>query len=304
MTSRLILAALFSVTIMRSAAAQSSSAPVDDPETLCTIRDPRVNEASGIVPGIRNADVFYVVNDSGGTPDVFAIGRDGAVRGSFRLRAAKNVDWEDLAWAPPPKADQPHELCVADIGDNREERRSVTIYRFPEPALSESESRTEVAPRAIRVRYADGPHNAEALVVDPRTGDGYIFTKRDDGRSDAYRLAAGWGAADAPADKEVIATRVGELKLPRELPMRTIVTAADVSAAGDRLAMRSYATGWEWRATAGGPGVFELMLNAPPSELTLAVEPQGEALCYDRMGRRIHTISEHTPTAIYSGKVP
>ncbi len=304
MTSRLILAALISVSITRSAAAQPSSAPVEYPEALCTIHDSRIKEASGIVPGIRNADVFYVVNDSGGTPDVFAIRRDGVVRASVRLRGATNTDWEDLAWAPPSAPDAPHELCVADIGDNREERRFVTIYRFPEPALGEADSRIELTPRAIRVRYADGPQNAEALVVDPRTGDGYIFTKHDDGRSDAYRLAAGWGAADAPGDKEVIATRVGELKLPRELPMRTIVTAADVSAAGDRLATRSYATGWEWRATAGGPSVFELMLTAPPTELTLAVEPQGEALCYDRAGRRIHTISEHSPTAIYVGATP
>ena len=30
---------------------------------------------------------------------------------------------------------------------------------------------------ALRLRYPDGPHNAEAMLVDPRTGDLVIITK-------------------------------------------------------------------------------------------------------------------------------
>ena len=58
------------------------------------------------------------------------------------------------------------------------------VYRVAEPALSTATRKftknrpgsTEPA-EAIRLRYPDGKHDAETLLVHPRTGNIYIVTK-------------------------------------------------------------------------------------------------------------------------------
>ena len=265
------------------------------PNALCELQDSRINEASGIVASRLNPGCYYVHNDSGDQPRVFLIDRDGRTRLTIRLSGAAATDYEDIAVAPGGKPGS-FDVCVADIGDNRATRSRVTIYRFPEVEAKEGQEATvDVQAAAYNVHYADGPADAEAFFVHPRTGDGYILTKRLDGRSAVYKLPAPWNASE-----ESVLPRLLVIELPPAWPLARVVTAADISPDGRRVAVRCYADGWEWRLPREADDRdFDRIFKTRPAALSLAIEPQGEAICYSADGRFILTVSEGSSATLY-----
>ena len=271
----------------------SQPAAYGTPEALAVVADSRITEASVIIASRRNPGCYYVHNDSGDSPRVFLIDRAGKTRAEIRLKGAQAVDYEDIAWAP---GDSPgtFDVCVADIGDNNAKRPNVTIYRFPEVALPERDGAVvDVQPTTYRLRYADGPADAEAFFVHPRTGDGYILTKNYLGPSLVYKLAAPWDAR-----QEAVLPRLLTLELPLALPPLRVVTGADISPDGQRVALRCYGNGWEFHLPPGTPDAdFERIFKTAPNELILPAEKQGEAICYSTDGNALLTISEgESPT--------
>lgn len=258
------------------------------PRAVATVQDRRISEASGIAASRRHPGLFYVHNDSGDSPRVFLIDRRGATQAVIRLRGARAVDYEDIAVAPGETAGT-FDVCVADIGDNSNNRPEVVIYRFAEPDLPEAVGKTvDVQPAAYVCRYAEGPADAEALAVHPQTGDGYIITKSVTGRAAVYKLAAPWDA-----QQPTVVSKPLTLDLPPALPALRIVTAADISPDGQRLAVRCYVDGWEWRLPAETSDAgFDRIFQALPVGLPLASERQGEAICYAADGQALLTISE------------
>ena len=85
-----------------------------------------IPEASGIVKSRRFPGIFWVHNDSGNPPLLFAIKGDGRIVRQFRL-GVPNIDWEDIAID-----DQGH-LYVGDIGNNIGALPLRAIYRIDEP---------------------------------------------------------------------------------------------------------------------------------------------------------------------------
>jgi hypothetical protein len=137
--------------------------------------DPRaVPEASGIVKSRRHPEIFWVHNDSGNPPALFAIRRDGTIVREFRL-AVPNIDWEDIA------ADDDGHLYVGDIGNNGSLLAIRAIYRIDEPDPGAA------ATGPLRPRSAsfyrlpkDDRFDAEGLFVDG--GSAIVVSKRHDGR--------------------------------------------------------------------------------------------------------------------------
>ena len=86
----------------------------------------QVPEASGIVKSRRHPGVFWVHNDSGNAPLLFAIRADGRIIRQFRLEVP-NIDWEDIAINA-----QGH-LYIGDIGNNLGTLPLRAIYRIDEP---------------------------------------------------------------------------------------------------------------------------------------------------------------------------
>ena len=117
-----------------------------------------------------HSGVLWVHNDSGDEPRLYAVDADGETVATVVLRGAQAVDWEDMASAG-------EHLYVGDIGDNRERRAGVQIYRVAEPALTDG----AVATERMDLRYPDGAHDAEALLVHPTTGEIGVVTKEADG---------------------------------------------------------------------------------------------------------------------------
>src|SRR6185503_14866394 len=97
---------------------------------------PEIPETSGLAVSRRNPGLLWSHNDSGSAAVLFALDTAGAVRGRVRV-PVRTRDWEDVSAARCPSGDC---LYVADIGDNKGARRTVQIYRVPEPAVGDSET--------------------------------------------------------------------------------------------------------------------------------------------------------------------
>jgi hypothetical protein len=133
-------------------------------------------EASGIIKSRRHPGIFWTHNDSGNSPTLFAIRRDGTIVRAFRL-SVPNVDWEDIA-----TDDQGH-LYLGDIGNNGGVLAVRGIYRIDEP----DPTRPAAEPPSVRAstfyRFSGGDRfDAEGLVYDPGTGCAIVVAKRFDGR--------------------------------------------------------------------------------------------------------------------------
>jgi hypothetical protein len=146
----------------------AAPARADAAKKVCTIEDPRIIESSGLAASRRHPGIVYTFNDSGGTPQVFAIGPDCRTKATLTFGGARNRDWEAMAIG----ADG---LYAGDIGDNLNGVWPyVTVYRIPEPAVLRTQT---LRATAYRVKYADGARNAETMMIDPRTNRLYIASK-------------------------------------------------------------------------------------------------------------------------------
>lgn len=142
------------------------------------LRTPAITEASGLAISSADPGSMWIVNDSGGTPDVHLTSTDGTYRGKVTLKDTKNIDWEDLASFT---LDGKSYLLVADTGDNSSKRDSCIIYVLREPAIPEAGKNldsTVVPVWQIRFRYEDGPRDCESVAVDTKAGKIILISKR------------------------------------------------------------------------------------------------------------------------------
>ncbi|MGI8595598.1 MAG: PE family protein, partial [Solirubrobacteraceae bacterium] len=135
-------------------------------------------ELSGLVSSRVQPGVLWTHNDSGDGPRLLALGRNGRSRGTFEVSDAQALDWEDIAV-------RGQDLYVGDIGDNAGQRPEIVVYRVAEPPIDQGGGPTTPA-TPLRLRYPDGPHDAEALLVDPSRGDLVVVTKELDGVAGVY----------------------------------------------------------------------------------------------------------------------
>jgi hypothetical protein len=214
---------------MRDSSAQTASIRIHPKAAqVGQIKAERITEASGLAASRRFDGVFWTHND-GNDGVLFAVKRDGSLVGSVRVDA-RIRDWEDIA------ADEDGNIYVADIGNNEENRRFVNIFRVREPdpaALRERDDARELAvERSWRVEFAGEPSDAEGFFV--WRGFGYITLKLPEGMpAEVYRFDLNSSAQRLEMEK--VAT-LNILKRP--------VTAADLSADGNHLALLTRGDAW------------------------------------------------------------
>jgi hypothetical protein len=143
-------------------------------ELLGTLDSRRIPEASGIVKSRRYAEIFWVHNDSGNPPLLFAIRRDGRIVKEFRLEVP-NIDWEDITID-----DQGH-LYIGDIGNNGGVLPVRVIYRIDEPDPAGLSDRPLRASTATFYTFpTQNRFDAEGLVLDD--GSAVVIAKYLDRR--------------------------------------------------------------------------------------------------------------------------
>ncbi len=128
-----------------------------------TIEDSRIVESSGLARDTR-ADLYWTVNDSGDEGMAYGITAAGDVEGTLEFRVSP-TDVEAVAMSGT-------RLYVGDIGDNRAVRPEVTVFYFDNPEADDS----TVTYRSWDLRYPDGKHDAETLLVNS-SGRMFVVTK-------------------------------------------------------------------------------------------------------------------------------
>jgi len=130
------------------------------------LENPKISEASGLTSSRIYPGLLWAINDGGDDPMLYAVGVDGADLGTFRVEGANNFDWEALAsfrWQDTAY------LLIADVGDNWEQRQTVTLYVVKEPVITATgldNGRVATIAWQIRFTYEDGPMDCEAVAVD------------------------------------------------------------------------------------------------------------------------------------------
>jgi hypothetical protein len=147
-------------------------------------------------------------------------------------------DWEDIT------SDGAGHLWIADTGNNDNDRRDLAVLRVPEPGLPISPGARIAVDRTVRVRYPDQAEfppppgerffDSEALFW--ADGSLFLLTKhRGDTRTRLFRVPALDDGADVLLDP------LGEFDVGADRRRKKgMVTAADVSADGQHLAVLAY----------------------------------------------------------------
>lgn len=275
--------------------------PYGPAKVLARFKDPRISESSGLAAASRSDAYFFTHNDSGDQARIFAVDRNGETLATFKVPGARSIDWEDIARATD-EAGGPV-LYLADIGDNASVRKSVTVYRVPEPLvdLTRTGEELETAPAlAYELVYDGGPRDAEALMAHPRTGQLFVISKGLEGS--AVYAAPHPLKPGAPNTLRKVASIELE-PLPRtirglrDVIASRLVTAADLAPDGSRVVMRTYTDAYEWKI----PGAdVAAAFSKAPAHLSLPETRQGEAIAYSRDGRELWISTEGAGTPIHS----
>ncbi|MEV5874208.1 WD40 repeat domain-containing protein [Streptomyces sp. NPDC052101] len=262
--------------LLAGACALPASAADGDGDQGFTFKDPRITESSGLAASRLHPGVYWTHNDSGDGPYVYAVdSRTGKTVARITLRGIGSPrDVEAISIGPHD------EIYLGDIGDNFGGRWPyVWIYRLPEP--KELRDQTVTATQYV-VKYANGPRDAESLVVHPKTGRVYIIDKKEDG-GHLY---------EGPATLSTSGTNVFKPIAPVDL----WATDAAFSPDGRQLAVRGYIGGisYDWN---GGRIKREGQLDVP-------LQGQGEGVSYSVDGTKLLYSSEGADSEVVAKDAP
>ena len=237
---------------------------------------PAIAEASGIARSRRYPGIFWVHNDSGNPPALFAVTEQGRLVREYAV-AAPNVDWEDLA------LDDQGRLYLADIGNNGLRLPIRMIYRLAEPDPSQPAT-TPLRPDLVTCYKfpADGRFDAEGLYLDGAWA--VVLAKYRDGRpADLFRVPID---PPAPLLRPATAEKVGTLA-----DFTQPATSASLSDDGGRLAVASIHEVRVYRRAPGGAWEFLGRASCPEGQVE-AVAWDGLDLVLAGEDRRVHRVAE------------
>jgi hypothetical protein len=275
---------------------ESASPRPDSPrlEALGHVAHAPIGEISGMVRSRWQDNVWWVHNDSGDSPRLFAVDSTGAVHrapwsaGDYavgaeagqgdlpawpgvQLGAAAHIDYEDIAV-------EDRTLYLGDIGNNGNARRDLGIYVIREPFRYDRRTRPV---KHMPIRYPDQTavparewhFDAESLFVD--AGTLYVLTKHRTGQqinslepgTKLYRLDT------------THAHEVNTLTLVDRHATIPPPTAAALSPSGDRLAVLGSRSVWIFPRPAEG----SRWLSTEPRRIEVSAQrsKQAEALTWD-----------------------
>ena len=199
------------------ASAQNSARTWSSGSRMCTHTNPEIKETSGLSRSTYKRKVLFLHNDSGDSARFFAVGRKCKTKAVITVRGVQPKDWEDMASGPD------HTLWFGDIGDNGESRTSISVTRVKEPKKIRNRS---IKSTTYTLAYPDGAHNAEAMMVRPRSGRLYVITKN--------RVAGAIYRAPRVLDRSGVNVMTKIADAPNGL------SGADFARRGERFVLRGY----------------------------------------------------------------
>jgi hypothetical protein len=240
----------------------------------------QLHELSGLAASTKHPGILYTHNDSGDTARYFALNEMAALQAEFHLVNAVATDWEDVAVGPCPTGS-----CVylGDIGDNDFKRSEYAIYRVTEPAdVPADGSAVPVTFERFPFVFPDGMHNSETLLVHPATGRIFVVTKVPGLPGAVYELPL-----PLQPDQKVTVVKVMDVSLPAQAG---VITGGSFHPCSNRLLLRTYTALYELSDLMDSRP--EALFAAPPVQVPVAMEVQGEAVTYAEDGHGYYTGSE------------
>ncbi len=266
------------------------------PQKIADLKDRAITESSGIATSRTTPGSYWTINDSGDGPFIYAFDGAGKRLGVWRLTGARARDWESLAAGPGPQAGKKY-LYVGDIGDNGGRRKEITVYRFAEPSITSADAQsTKVKPSVtepaeiLNLRYPDGGHDAETLMVHPVSGRMYVVTKVAFGNPKVYVAAASASTTETTTLKDL-----GEIQIPSLFG--GIITDGAIAPDGNRVVLCDYLRGYEMVLEKANND-FDSIWKQVPAPVQLGDRRQGEAVTYSLDGRALMVTSEGLPTPL------
>lgn len=257
-----------------------------------TLSTSTLDEVSGMAASHRFAGTLWVHNDGGNSAALHAIDLDGQSQGSWSVLGAENRDWEDLATGPCAVQGQPCTcLYLADVGDNDGERDEALIYRLPEPDLGATSSGGQITEREeLWFAYPDGPHDAEAVLVHPDTGEVLVVTKAGVGETLTGVFSfPGVPLEPRPQGDPVTLALVAWLDLADLNAQQDAVTGGAVSPRGRRIVLRTDGDALIFDVPDGGT-LADAFAAAPRFAPT--PDEDGEAVTFSADGRTLFMVGE------------
>lgn len=263
MSGGAVLAACVFVLAFAAAPAATAAASAPAPRTVCTVRDPRITELSGLV---SDGQHWYAINDGGTKIQVFVLSRDCVVQRVI-TNPADPYDPEDLARTADGT------LWLSDTGDNTGKRTTVALISLTPQGKA----------TLYRLTYPDGPHDTEALLLDAK-GTPYLVTKTPFGDSGIYVPA---GPLRSPGPTPL--RKAGSVNFrPTSTPGgpvavfgSVLVTGGAISADGRVVALRTYTDAYLYPVRDGD---ILGALQGKSVQVPLPGEQQGEAIAFEPDG--------------------
>jgi hypothetical protein len=248
---------------------------------------PDLTEISGVVASKNNPGAFWVMDDSGGGSDFYAIDQAGNILQEY-LVGASNHDWEDILIGPGPDENTEY-LYIGDFGDNSSNRTNYKLVRIEEPTLPNAPSGSAITLSydSFYFEYPDGSHNCETMLIDWDTEIIYLVQKTS-GTVNVYKFPStmdnSWTSGNPVTLTQITSSGVPNITY----------TAGDSSRDNQRIILRGYFQIYEFARPEGG-SFEDIFLEAPSSYSTSGVNiPQYEAIAYSSDGTSLFTITEQS----------
>ena len=267
---------------------------------IAILKDREINESSGLILSQRNVDCFWTHNDSGDSPRLFLIHRDGRTIARVKIEGATAIDWEDITMATINGSPM---LIVGDIGGNALKREHVTLYVISEPQfpfdakrpLTSIESSVSVE-ATIEVTFVGGVTNYEGLAVDANAGSIVIFEKALHGAR-VYSLPL---PLLSKKKLYVQAIEIGQTSVP-------YACACDISKDSRSMVATTYLVGFLFTRRTKANGSLEEWsetFQREPTSFPLPKLRQTEAVCFSTDGKSVLLTSELSPTPLVELRLP
>lgn len=229
-----------------------------------------IEESSAIVKSRVWDDVYWTLNDSGNDNRIFPFNKNGEIlraewykedEGGVYVAGTSNIDWEEMA------VDNLGNIHVCDSGNNGNARKDLCIYQIKDPLPVFSGTVNYF--QKIHFYYPEQkafpakPNNFDCEAVFWANDNLYLLTKhRADTQTHLYRF----DSLDQLKINTI--TRIGTFEIGG------MVTAADASIDGTKLAVLTYDNVWIFEAEDGD------YFNGKISWLPINAN-QCEAVCFD-----------------------
>ena len=157
-----------------------------------------LEENSGMVQ--LSSNHIWFIEDSGNENEIYQVNLKGEITKTITVENAENKDWEELA------KDDNDNVYIGDFGNNKNERKDLTIYIIPNPEKVKGD---EVSAEAITFNYPEQekfPTKKKNRIYDSEAffylnGNLYLFTKDRSkpysGMCSLYRIPAKPGDYEA-----------------------------------------------------------------------------------------------------------